>query len=58
MVSDIELNKYIDKLHLRTFGKIWKHVVLDYGDQVSKVQLKRVLKKRVKDSRKAIVRNK
>ena len=36
MVSDIELNKYIDKLHLRTFGKIWKHVVLDYGDQVSR----------------------
>ena len=41
MVSDKNLNKFIDKLHLRSSNKIWRHVVKEYGDVVSKEQLGR-----------------
>ncbi len=33
MVSDKNLNKFIDKLHLRSSNKIWRHVVKEYGER-------------------------
>ena len=58
MVSDKDLNKFIDKLHLRSFNKIWRHVVRNYGDEVSKEQVKRVMNKRLNDPINEIKKNK
>lgn len=58
MVNDNDLNKFIDKLHLRSFNKIWRHVVRNYGDEVSKEQVKRVMKKRLNDPINEIKKNK
>ena len=58
MVSDKNLNKFIDKLHLRSSNKIWRHVVKEYGDEVSKEQFNRVMKKRIKDPVNEIKKNK
>ena len=32
MVEDNELNKFIDKLHLRSFDKIWIHVKNEFNE--------------------------
>ena len=63
MVEDNELNKFIDKLHLRSFDKIWIHVKNEFNEggineKVSKEQLRRVMKKRIKDPVNEIKKNK
>ena len=47
-MNDAELNRLIDKCHLRTFRKTWCFIHTKHPE-ITKEQLKRVIKKRLKD---------
>ena len=47
-MNDAELNRLIDKCHLRTFRKTWSFLRTKHPE-ITKEQLKRVIKKRLKD---------
>ena len=49
MNENEELKHFIQKLHLRTFEKIYPHVKEKYGDDVSEEQVKDIIKSFVKD---------
>ena len=49
MNDNQELTRFIQKLHLRTFDKIWPHVKEKYGDEISTEQVKEILKTLIRD---------
>ena len=48
----MKLERFIQKLHLRTFNKIMPHVKEKYGDSVSEQEVKDIIKTFVKDPKK------
>ena len=48
IVTDQNISDYIDKLHIRTFGKLFPHVKEQFPN-VSKEDVRRVVNKRLKD---------
>lgn len=56
-MTKIELNEFMDKLHLRSFDKIWKHARIKYPD-LDKNELKKVFDKRLKDIPGVVKKNK